>query len=270
VIILSNSGIPLHDSVEEDRYYREMAAGHKLTTKLEVVIMLRSHLDRIINDPKYRPELGEDDRKWASIGPTGQIFALSMELTDDLAFVCDGYLKCIANHDKKLVEYIANASRMDAVRFYDQISGNSDAALEAVGLDPLDSSDSDRLRYSSEFSHIREMRLKHWQWYNGYKHGQYATPMVAVPEGEAGLRRKWGLYLIPRRPLRDSSGMVNPEGETRFLDTVWGVDQFVDLAQIAVRLWAEVRDRQYVKVFGHQPEPIDLRFLLESVEPFRP
>ena len=72
----SNSGLPLHDSVEEDRYYLEMATGHKLTPKLEAVIMLRSHLDRIIDDPEYRPELGEDDRKWASIGPTGQIFAL--------------------------------------------------------------------------------------------------------------------------------------------------------------------------------------------------
>jgi len=267
---LSNSGIPLYDSLEENRYYLEMATGHKLTPKLEAVIMLRSHLDRLIDDWEYRPELGEDDRKWASIGPTGQIFALSMELTDDLAFVCDGYLKCIANHDKKLVEYIANASREDAVRFYDQISGDSDAALEAVGLDPSDSSDFDKSRYSSEFSYIREMRLRHWQWYNGYKHGQYATPMVVVPGGEPGLRRKWGLYLIPKRPLRDSSGMINLEGKTRFLETVWGVDQFVDLAQIAVCLWAEVRDRQYVKVFGHPPEPVDLTFLLKDVEPFRP
>jgi len=148
VTFLSNSG--LHDLVEEDCYYLEMAKGHKLTTKLDVVIMLRSHLDRIIDDPEYRPELGETDRKWASIGPTGQIFALSMELTDDLAFVCDGHLKCIANNDKKLVEFIANASREDAVRFYDQIS-DSRAALEAVGLDPSDSSISglDKLRYLS-------------------------------------------------------------------------------------------------------------------------
>jgi hypothetical protein len=64
--------------------------------------------------------------------------------------------------------------------------------------------------------------------------------------------------------------MINLEGETRFLETVWGVDQFVDLAQTAVRLWAEVRDRQYAKVFGHPPEPVDLTFLLKKVEPFRP
>ena len=258
----------LTKSVDEGRYYLNLAASHKLTPKLEVIIMLRSHLDRLIDDWDYRPELGEDDRKWASIGPTGQIFALSMELTDDLAFVCESYLTCIANGDKKYVEYIANATRDDAVRFYERTCKNTEVALEAMGLDPASASPHDKLRFL-DFVHIREMRINNWQWYNGYKHGQYATPMVVMPE-ELGARRKWGLYLIPKRPVKDANNMIDIEPDARFLETVWGVDQFVDLAQTAVRLWAEIRNRQFVKIFGRTPEPLDLTFLLKEVKPFRP
>jgi len=238
---------PFNDWCDEAIYQDEMARMHKITPKQDVIDSLYDEFKRISNDPSYKPQLTKEQRHWLLVALSGQIVALSMELTDDLAFVCEAYLKSIKNRDKKVVEYIANLERQDAQDFFVRVARNITEAVEAVGLDPTACSSDQNDRYRSLFEQIQEVRDHFWPWYNGYKHGQYATPIMV---GGGTPLEKWGLYLIPKKLERDALNRVHTKGKERFIDTVRFVDEFVKLAQIAVQLWDETRKRQYPKVFG--------------------
>ncbi len=230
---------------DENIYLDEMARAHKLTPKLEVIHSLKEEFDRIKKDPTYKSNLTKEERQWLLVALSGQIFALSMELTDDLAFVCAAYLRSIANSDRKVVEYIASSARQDAQDFYQNVATSCDVAIEAVGLDQTKCTWVEKEKYKGLFNEIRGLRNHFWRWYNGYKHGQYATPIV-VDVGTP--QEKWGLYRIPRE-LRRLNGKVHVMGEESFIDTVTFVDEFVKLAETSVALWTEIRNRQYPKLF---------------------
>lgn len=109
-------------------------------------------------------------------------------------------------------------------------------------------SDQEKEGVRQRFLQIKKMRDLFWKWYTGYKHGQYATPIVITAESSGQKLQEWGLYLVPK-PLRsDGAGKVHTED--RFINTVGNINRFAVLAEEVVRLWMEVRERQYSKIFG--------------------
>jgi hypothetical protein len=231
--------------VDEDVYMEEMAKMHKLDPKLRVIETLLREFQRLQTIPET--EMPATPRQWLLTELSGQIVALALELTDDLAAVCASYLKGARNHDNRVMEWLSKFN--EGGKFYNRLSKDASFACEAVGLDAACAPSHEVETVKERFRWVCEMRNNFWKWYTGYKHGQYATPIVLTmktPEG--AIRREWGLYLIPR-PLRRQAGKVHTED--RFINTVDNVGIFYKLAMECVSLSIEARDRHYPKVFGH-------------------
>ena len=228
------SGIPFNDWCDEEYFYEEMAKMHKINPKLDIIQVLFDQFQKIQSDKSYRPlklDITEAERNWLLVELSAQIVALSMELTDDLAFVCEGYLKALRDGDKKVVTNIAGLQRSDAEAFYQRVSQSAEEATLALGLDPSNASQQDKESNRKVFAGIRKNREQFWKFYNAYKHGQYATPIVVGNNGG----QRWGLYRIPDRPkIRD--GKLHTEGEERFIDTVTFAGEFVELGKLAWQL----------------------------------
>jgi len=80
--------------------------------------------------------------------------------------------------DKSVVLYVANFQRPDGEEFYRRVSSDSDQAVIALGLNGAETPEGEKERYRKLFENIQSARLQFWQFCNGYKHGQYATPIV--------------------------------------------------------------------------------------------
>ncbi len=133
------SGIPFNDWCDEEYFYEEMARMHKINPKLDVIQILYDQFKKIRDDKSSRPlglELSDAERNWLLVELTAQIVALSMELSDDLAFVCEAYLRAIMERHKNVVITIAGLERSDAQKFYERVSEDADEATLALGLDP--------------------------------------------------------------------------------------------------------------------------------------
>jgi len=237
------SAIGYNAWVEEDVYMEGMARMHKLDPKLHIIETLLKEFQRLKDmDETSMPAV---QRQWGLAELSGQIVALALELTDDLAAVCTSYLKCIRNHDMRFIEWVSKFN--EGREFYETLSKDPSYACEAIGLDK--SSEAEAQAIEERFRWIGDMRNQFWRWYTGYKHGQYATPIVLTMKTQEGeLRQEWGLYLIPR-PLRRQGNEVHT-GD-RFINTVDNLGIFRKLAMECVSLSIEARDRQYPKVFGH-------------------
>lgn len=237
--------VPYNDWCDEATYMDEMARMHKLTPKLDIIKIMREQFE----STKSKQQFSTEQRNWLLTHLSGQIFALSMELTDDLAAVCLAYLKSLSKKNKLVIEYIAKTKMGAGHDFYKNASNNPDYAAEAAGLD-ITSSKETKENLRKRFDEIKQMRDKFWDWYTGYKHGQYATPIVLTATDPKGTQiQEWGLYLIPRSFHRDKiQGKIHTED--RFINTVGNIDLFLKLAEDTVQLWVEARDRQYPKVFG--------------------
>lgn len=237
--------IPYNAWCDEDIYMDEMARMHKLTPKLDIIKILRKQFELTKTNQQLTAE-----QQWLLTYLSGQIVALSMELTDDLAAVCLAYLKSLSKHDRRVIEYISKMSMGKGHKFYENTSNNPDYASKAIGLDITTCSQPQKENIRQKFTKIKQLRKDFWHWYNGYKHGQYATPIVITATNSQGKKiQEWGLYLVPRNFQRDiARGKVHTED--RFINTVGNVDLFVNLAEEAVQLWVETRNRQYPKVFN--------------------
>ncbi len=90
---------------------------------------------------------------------------------------------------------------------------------------------------------MKGVRDKFWRWYIGYKHGQFATPMVlAFNAPGSELKQEYGSYLVPRPFRKDkSAGIVHTED--RFINTVDNVGIFYKMAVECVSLSIQTRDR---------------------------
>ncbi len=241
--------IPYNTWFDEDSYLDEMARAHKLSPKKEIVDVLYREFQKIQSDPKYRPELNTEFRNWQLAQLSGQIVALAMELTDDLAAVCDAYLIARGHGDKRVVEHLANYRMGSGRKFYAKASIDSDFATRAVGLDPTLIPEDQKEKTRMRFNRIQEFREKFWKWYIGYKHAQFATPIVIIAKTPDGKEiQEWGLYLIPKDLQRDQAKKMIHTGDM-FINTVGNVDLFVKLAEECVSLWTETRNRQYPVVF---------------------
>jgi len=242
--------IRYNDWFDEFSYLDEMARMHKLSPKLSVVELLWTEFKRIESDSDYRPELNDEGRKWTLVELSGQIVALSMELSDDLAAVCLSYLDTITRRDTRFIKRIANFRLGRGHRFYERASSDADYAAEASGLNPLLTSQSQKEEIRKRFVSIKEMRERFWKWYTGYKHGQSATPIViTATDSEGKSVQEWGLYLIPKRFKRDKTHPNQIHTQDLFINTVGNAAHFVNLARLSVALWTDVRNRQYPKVF---------------------
>lgn len=245
------SAIDYNTWVDEDTYMEEMAKMHKLDPKLQVIEVLLHEFQQLQSDQNYKPEFPSEVRRWRLAEYSGQIVALSMELTDDLAAVCTAYLETLANKDKAFIERIANFELGEGHKFYEAVANNVAEAARAIGLDPSSSSSAEQENVRLKFAQIKDMRKKFWHWYTGYKHGQYATPIVlTIRDQEKELKQEWGFYLIPR-PLRRDTVAKKVHTEDKFINTVDNVALFYSLAVECVSLAIQTRDRQFPKVFGH-------------------
>ncbi|MGA2971555.1 MAG: hypothetical protein ABSE39_02895 [Candidatus Bathyarchaeia archaeon] len=236
--------------VDEETFMDEMAKLHKLNPKLDVIDVLWHECNELKSDPNYKSYLPGEGRKWLLAELSGQIVALSLELSDDLAAVCSAYLESVAEKNKLVIEKIAKWKTGKGHAFYDSVANNAKKATQAVGLDDTSVTSSEQEELRQRFVRIKYMRTKFWKWYTGYKHGQYATPIaLIVTKEDATQAQEWGLYLVPCPLKRDSKGKIHTED--RFINTVDNVDLFRNLAMECVSLSIQTRDRQYPKVFGH-------------------
>lgn len=219
-----------------------MAKTHKLSPKLDVISRLRNEMVRLQKDQQHASDITGEQRDWLILHLSAQIFALSMELTDDLAAVCKSYMETIKHNDKDVIVRIANFSLGEGHEFYRKAASEAQYAADALGLDAPD----DIAR--KQFEQIQKARRQWWDWYTGYKHGQYATPVALGGTDEAGRSfKKWGLYLIPKKPDKPRPDQVHT-GD-RFIDTVTYVDHFINLAKTCVQLWSQTVKAQLPKVF---------------------
>jgi hypothetical protein len=236
--------------VDEEMFMDEMAKLHKLSPKLDVIDVLWHECNELKSNPVYKSDLPGEGRKWLLVELSGQIVALSLELSDDLAAVCSAYLESVTDKNKLVIEKIANWELGEGHAFYDRVVNDVKETAQAVGLDDTSIPSSELEKLRQRFIWIRDMRTKFWKWYTGYKHGQYATPIALTISKEGATQaQEWGLYLVPRPLKRDSKGKIHTED--RFINTVDNVDLFRRLAIECVSLSIQVRDRQYPRVFEH-------------------
>jgi hypothetical protein len=143
------SGIPFDGWVDRDYYLEEMAKMHKINPKLDVIQLLNDQVTRL-NDESYAPlgvRLERAVWQWLRGELSAQIVALSLELTDDLAAVCEAYLKALAAGEKSVVLHVANFERADGDEFYKRVSSDGDQAVIALGLDAPETPGGDKERY---------------------------------------------------------------------------------------------------------------------------
>ncbi len=244
------SALPYNAWVEEDKYMLEMARMHKLQPKLDVIDVLRHEFEEFKSNANYKPQYIKERRQWLMAELSAQIVALSLELTDDLAAVCLVYLETLNHGDKAFIEHLSTFTSKQGHRFYEAVSKDAIQAANAVGLNPESTAAHEIEIVRQKFAEIKSMRDKFWDWYIGYKHGQFATPMVltfSTPGSEP--KQEWGLYLIPRPFTRDkTTGKLHTED--RFINTVDNMGMFYKMAMESVSLSIETRDRQYPKIFG--------------------
>ncbi|MGA2460452.1 MAG: hypothetical protein ABSF82_03420 [Candidatus Bathyarchaeia archaeon] len=244
------SALPYNAWVDEDKYMLEMARMHKLQPKLDVIDVLREEFDGLKADTNYKPGFIMERRSWLVASLSAQILALSLELTDDLAAVCLAYLETLDRRDTAFIEHLSTFTSKDGHRFYETVSKDVNEAAKAVGFDPESAPSHEIEIVRQKFVEIRDMRDLFWGWYIGYKHGQFATPIVltfSAPGTEP--KQEWGLYLIPRPFRRDAiTGKLHTED--RFINTVDNVGAFHKTAVECVSLSIQTRDRQYPKIYG--------------------
>jgi hypothetical protein len=116
------------------------------------------------------------------------------------------------------------------------VANNAAEAARSVGLDPSAISPAEQENLRQRFARIKNMRDKFWHGHTGYKHGQYATPIVltiGVPGTEP--KQEWGLYLIPK-PLRRDTAAKKVHTEDRFINTADNVGLFFNLVVECVGL----------------------------------
>lgn len=237
--------IPYDAFCEEDEYHLEMAKMHKLTPKLDVIHRLRDEMSLLQTDSEYATDVKGEQRDWLILHLSAQIFALALELTDDLAAVCTSYKDTLQANDTKVVERIAGFGVGEGHKFYREATSNAQFAGDALGVSASDTYAQEQARKS--FEQIQKAREMWWRWYTGYKHGQYATPVALGRIDPAGNTiKKWGLYLVSKKPKR-RAGQVHT-GD-RFIDTVAYVDHFIQLARTCVSLWSQTFNTQFPKVF---------------------
>jgi hypothetical protein len=242
--------IPYNDWVDEDEYMTEMARMHKLQPKLDVIDILRQEFAELQSNPGYRSEYVMERRQWLMAAISSQIVALSLELTDDLAAVCVAYLETIKLGDKAFIEHLSTFTPKEGHQFYETVVRDRNEAAKAIGLEVESAPAHEVENVRQKFAEIKDMRDKFWDYYIGYKHGQFATP-IALTFSEPGVvsKRKWGLYLIPRPFRRDiTAGRVHTED--RFMNTVDNLGSFYKMAVECVSLSIQARDRQYPKIYG--------------------
>jgi hypothetical protein len=233
--------------IDENTYMEELAKLHKLNPKLDIIDVLKREFDKLQSDVDYRSDLPGEGREWLLTELSGQIVALALELSDDLAAVCSSYLDTIENGDRLYIERLANWELGRGHSFYELVAGSTNESARAVGLNDV-STHEEQEAVRQRFAFIKDMRVRFWQWYTGYKHGQRATPIaLIVRETSRPETKEWGLYLIPKTFRRDS-GKIHTED--RFINTVGNIALFYRLAVECVALSTETRDRQYAKVFG--------------------
>jgi hypothetical protein len=242
--------IPYNDWVDEDKYMVEMARMHKLQPKLDVIDILRQEFAELQSNPNHKPEYIGERRQWLLATLSVQIVALSLELTDDLAAVCMGYMETLKNGDKAFIEHLSKFGPGEGHRFYEAVTKFRNEAARAVGLDPERAPPYEIDIVTQRFSEIKDIRDKFWDWYIGYKHGQFATP-IALTFSARGFepKQEWGLYLIPR-PFRRDNATRRVHSEDRFINTVDNLGVFYKIAVQCVSLSIQTRDRQYPKIYG--------------------
>ncbi len=232
--------IPYDALCKESDYLFEMAKMHKLSPKRDVIRRLRWEMKELQTNPQFLPESKDADRNWLILYVSAQIFALAMELTDDLVAVCKAYM----TKDEKIIERIANFPRVrgEGHEFYKQASADPSYAGQAMGVDASDSSACEAARKS--FEDIRNARSKYdwWKWYTGWKHAQRAIPVVL-----SGGR--WGLYNVPKKLNRRSPDMVHTGNQ--FIDTVRFVEDFVNLAENCITIWQQVLSNKFRRNFPY-------------------
>jgi len=235
--------IPYDSPCEESVYRSEMAKMHKLSPKLDVIRRLRAEMAGLQTDSGYVPDVKGEQREWLILHLSAQIFALALELTDDLAAVCKSYMDAVREKDTNVIERIAKFGHGEGHEFYKEASSNAQYAADALGLDASDPNAKEWARIN--FERIHEARKLWWKWYTGYKHAQYATP-VALTRTDTS-EKKWGLYLIQKTAEKPEAGKVHTRD--LFIDTVMYSDEFIKMAELCVSLWSQTVSAQLPKVF---------------------
>src|SRR5208282_1582967 len=237
--------------VNEDTYMDEMAKLHKLNPKLDIIAVLKQEFDELHTKPDYRSDLPGEGKKWLLTECSAQIVALSLELTDDLAAVCWSYLETIACGDILFIQRLANWKLKQGHKFYNEVANNPTEAARAVGLDIASTPSAEQESIRQRFAWINDKRDKFWPYYQGYKHGQRATPIVlTMSKAGTTTAQEWGLYHIPQTFRRDPTNRTI-NSENQFINTVDNIAWFCKLATECVNLSNETKGRQYPKVFKH-------------------
>jgi hypothetical protein len=235
--------IPYNSVCKESEYLFEMAKMHKLSPKLDVIRRLRHEMDQLQTESEYAPDIKGEPRDWLILHLSAQIFALALELTEDLAAVCKSYMDTIEKKDTRVIERIAKFDLGEADKFYKRAASDAQYAAAALGLGAPD----DDARKT--FQQIREARTKWRAWYIGYKHQQFATPVtLSGTDSKGNSVKKWGLYLIPKNPDKPQPDQIHT-GD-RFIDTVTYVDVFIKIAETCVQLWSQTVGAQLPRVFN--------------------
>jgi len=224
-----------------------MARIHKLQPKLDIIDVLRREFVELESNPKYKESLALF-RQWVIAELSAQVVALTMELTDDLAAVCVAYRQALESKDKAFIEHLSNFGRGKGHQFYERVARDRDEAAKAVGLDPESSPAYEVDIIVEKFSIIKKMRDKFWDYYIGYKHGQFATPMVFQRPGDQPSHLR-GLYMIPRPIARDRATKKLQTGD-RFVNIDDSLSILYSVAVDCVSLSIQTRDRQYPRIYG--------------------
>ena len=184
---------------------------------------------------------------------SAQVVALTMELTDDLAAVCCAYTETLKEGDKAFIEHLSNfgrGQRGQGRRFYQTVTRDRNEAAKAVGLNTESTPAYEVDALVEKFLAIKQMRDRFWDYYIGYKHGQFATPMVLtfqMPGAEP--ERQRGLYMIPRPMARDKAGRLHTGDRFASIDAS-NLSKIYSVAVTCDSLATETRDRQYPKIYG--------------------
>jgi len=219
---------------------------HDLFPKLNVIMILKDSFDRVMNDVNFFQELGDltdERRKRFRIHISMQILSLTVELTEDLAAICDAYRNSVKKGNKRVPEYLRNFRNPD--QFYRKASTDIRFAAESVGYDPIKDVQN-ALKVQNIFRQIRDFREKYRFWYNSYKHGQRTIPMAISLDHDI----HWGLYVIPKEFV-ETDDKVFTGGTESLLISTEEVDKYTRIANGVVQLWIDVRKIQFPKVFGH-------------------
>jgi hypothetical protein len=242
---------------KKEDWSKEICEFHKIDAKLYIANCLH---EKFVDLGKAADTMEFKDYANNQILKTNiacQLLSLAFEMTEDLAATCFSYAKAIKQKTKNVPEYLRDFGDLQKKQkgddvgtpsaFYEKVTKSIINVAEMTGLDPIRDVGA-TLAYYEIFKVIQRFREEYDDWYQGYKHGQRTLPIYMWPSNANATKEntKFVLYRIPQE-IQEVTGQIFVE--TDVIQALENEEQFMRVIGTVTKLWAEVKQRQFPRVF---------------------